>query len=91
MKSLQKETEKKSETAAIVLILLATLGVAARRGATAADQSARLNRGDRQVPVRESRDAPGDRGDGDLPQDVRPWLLRRRLGPYKILPIFYCN
>jgi len=30
-------------TVAIVLILLATLGVAARRGATAADRSARLN------------------------------------------------
>jgi len=32
---------------------------------------------------RESRDAPGDRGHGDLPQDVRPRLLRRRLLPEK--------
>jgi len=74
-------------TAAIVLVLLATLGVAARRGATAADRSARLDRGDRQVPVRESRDAPGDRGHGDLPQDVRPRLLRRRLLPEKLCPL----
>jgi len=73
----------------IVLVLLATLalGVAARRGATAADRSARLDRGDRQVPVRESRDAPGDRGHGDLPQDIRPRLLRRRLLPEKSCPL----
>ena len=54
-KKLQKD---EPSTAAIVLVLLATLGVAARRGATAADRSARLDRGDRQVPVRESRDRP---------------------------------
>jgi len=78
---------KKNNTAAIVLVLLATLGVAARRGATAADRSARLDRGDRQVPVRESRDEPGDRGHGDLPQDVRPRLLRRRLLPEKLCPL----
>jgi len=63
--------------------LLATLGVAAWRGATlsgmtwepvgcAPPRSACLNRGDRQVLVRESLDVPGDRGHGDLPQARRP-------------------
>ena len=99
------DTKKRKETvniqtAAIILGLLATLGVAAWRGATLTGttwepagctppRSARLNRGDRQVLVRESRDVPGDRGHGDLdlPQVARPWLLRRRLLPEKSCPL----
>jgi len=65
----------------------ATLGVKARRSATAADRSARPHRGDRQDPVRESRDALGDRRHGDLPQDVWPRLLRRELLPEKSRPL----
>jgi len=97
-KKRKKRKKKRIQMAAIILGLLATLGVAAWRGATltgstwepagcAPPRSARLDRGDRQVPVRESRDVPGDRGHGDLPQDVRPRLLRRRLLPEKACPL----
>ena len=97
-KKRKKRKKTRVQTAAIVLGLLATLGVAAWRGAMltgttwepagcAPLRSARLDRGDRQVPVRESRDAPGDRRHGDLPQDVRPRLLQRRLLPEKSCPL----